>query len=156
MWLVAGGISFYGARFARKDGGAFRSFTIAGALAVATTSLVFGALVVVPAMAAVNTMGQMLTTSRQNRTFVVLMNVLAVVAPTGLALAGAHPARTGPTSAAAFVLAALMGVGILLLAARFTASYRDELAAVHTKTALHTWQLRRLVPERASVTPPSP
>jgi serine/threonine-protein kinase len=151
-WFVAAGVSYYGSRVAaaRKEGRAFRSFTIAGAVATALTSLL-GSLFMLPALAVAIAMGQISTTLPSNRFFVVLANVLAILVPTGLVGAGLVHPRGSPTSGAALVFMAIVGVAILVMSARFAGRCRDELSAAHTRNALQTWQLRRLVPDRATL-----
>jgi serine/threonine-protein kinase len=150
-WLFASGVSYYGAKRASPVGGSpFRIFTIAGATAVALTSLL-GVLIILPAMAAVNAMGQMLTTARSNRAFVVAMNALAIVVPIGLVWGGALPYSGAPGT---LPFLAIVGVTILITSSRFAARCRDELSAAHTRNALQAWQLERLVPERATTLRP--
>jgi serine/threonine-protein kinase len=152
-WFVAAGTAYYGSTWAtdRNQGNAYRIFTVAGAVAVALSSLV-GAVFIIPAMAAVITMGQMFTTVPSNRVFVVSANVLAVLAPTVLVAVGLVPNPwEASTPIATLVFVGVIGNAIIVMAARFAARCRDELTAAQTRNALQTWQLRRLVPERAKL-----
>src|SRR5262249_22441148 len=105
--------------------------------------------------AAVIAMGQMLTTPRSNRFFVLWTHVLAFIVPFGLIGLGVYPHHSELLTPRLLVFTSIVGVAIMSMAARYAARYRDELAAAHTRNALQTWQLRRLVPDRASAPPPN-
>jgi serine/threonine-protein kinase len=149
-WLATSGVSYYGAKRASTKGGSpFRALTLVSAAAVALSSLL-GVMAVVPAMAAVNAMGQMLTTARSNRAFIVAMNSLAILVPVGLVWAGALSYAGAPGT---LLLLAIVSVTVVVTSARYAARCRDTLSAAHTQNALQAWQLRRLVPEGATVHP---
>ena len=151
-WFLAAVVSSYGARLAeaRKEGSAFRIFTVAGAVATALTSLL-GALLLLPLMAGVIAMAQMFTTPASNRRFIVWTNLLAMLVPTALTAAGIGPSPSGNPTAGELVFFVIVGTAILLMSTRFAARCRDELAAAHMRNALQTWQLRRLVPDRVTL-----
>lgn len=136
-----------------------------GAIAIALTSVLFGALVLLPTMAVMSTMGTILITRRDRRPLVLVCNGLALLVPTAMAWLGVHPVthavegartlRIGLSAFAishdgAFAILAASHVALFAIGAKFAAQYRDALTAAETKSEVQAWQLRQLVPAEAA------
>lgn len=138
---------------------------VAASIALALTSVLFGALVLLPTMVVMSTMGTMLITRRDRRSLVFACNGLALLVPTAMAWLGIHPVthavegdRTLLIGVAAFAIShdgafailTVMHVALFIVGAKFAAQYRDALGAAETKIEVQAWQLRQLVPAEAA------
>ncbi len=161
LWLACAGLAWVAYKWDRSERQTYWYVTIVQAFALGTTSLLHGPLLVVPALGGVITMGLVLQTHRQARGFSVFANVLAILLPSLLAWAGIHPVAhtfidgTMVISPGAlklprdgtFVLLTAVHVLIVVIAARYAASYRDALTRLEMRSQLQAWQLHHLVPE---------
>jgi len=163
LWWVAG----FAAWLSRLDypgQDRFPYVTVLASLALAASTVLHGPLMVIPAIAAVHSMAMALTTERRHRRFALVAYALGVVVPTFFVWRGWHPvahrvvggvlqmqpgAISFPFDGTSAYLT-LAHVVILLVAARFAASYRDTLTEAQTRNELLSWQLRQLVPDEAA------
>ena len=136
---------------------------VAGAAALAATSLVWGPLFIVPGLAIVLLFGQLLVAQKRQRAHVVFLFGAAVAVPSYLALRGYWDVYM-PAGADMFAIHGSVGVtrvvfyaGLLvahlaqtLFGARFAARYRDALDRRVLENALFSWQLANLVPRGGS------
>ncbi|MEA2747731.1 MAG: eukaryotic-like serine/threonine-protein kinase [Myxococcales bacterium] len=145
--------------------------TVALMTAVAMTSLVFGPLFVMPALAATTIGNHVLVSARHLRIISVVMVCAAVVVPTLMAWLGIHDVYRFE-SETTFVLhsvferihppnlsATLTVVDLIMLisAAVFAGQFRDEIERARTANVLFAWQLSKLLPaspSNADVTAP--
>jgi len=169
LWLVCAALSWAAYKWDRSERQTYWYVTIMLAFALGTTSLLHGPLLVVPALGGVITMGLVLQTHARARTFAVVANVLAILIPSLLAWAGIHPvAHTFLDGAMTispgalklprddtFVLLTAVHVLIVVIAARYAASYRDALTRLEMRSQLQAWQLRQMVEMREERPPPS-
>ncbi|MCW5815176.1 MAG: protein kinase [Labilithrix sp.] len=132
---------------------------VAGALAVAATSLVWGPAFIVPGLAIVVLFAQLLVAQKRQRAHVVFFMGAAVAVPSYLAMRGIFEVYA-PVGPQAFVIHGAIGAsrdvffgGLLvahliqvLFGARFASRYRDILDARVLENALFSWQLANLVP----------
>ncbi|HEY8072847.1 MAG TPA: serine/threonine-protein kinase [Labilithrix sp.] len=164
LWTTCAALAWIAWKFDHSDRPTYWYVTLVQGLALATTSLLHGPLLVVPALGGVITMGIVLQTHPRARRFSVIVNVLAVTVPSLLAWAGVHPvAHTFVDGAmivspgalrfprdGTFVLLTAVHVLIVLTAARYAALYRDATRRLEIRSQLQAWQLRHLVPEEAA------
>jgi serine/threonine-protein kinase len=136
---------------------------IAGAAALAATSLIWGPLFIVPGLAVVLLFGQLLVAQKRQRAHLVVLFGAAVAVPSYLVLRGYWNVYT-PVGADQFAIHGSVGVtrivfygGLLvahlaqtLFGARFAARYRDALDQRVLENALFSWQLANLVPRGGS------
>lgn len=164
LWIVTAAACVVAYRFDHTSSEIVPYVTVLSAVALAATSVLHGPLLVLPALAAVNAMGIVLTTRPDKRRFAVTAALLAVLVPTGLAWLGLHPvqhtvdadralrivsgALAMPRSGTFAVLGFTHAV-IILVAARFAADYRDALTRAEAQNKLQVWQLEQLVPRDA-------
>lgn len=132
---------------------------IAGAAAIAATSLIWGPHFIVPGLAVVLLFGQLLIAQKRQRAHIVMLFAAAVAVPSYLALSGHWKVYT-PAGPDMFAIHGSVGVtrivfyvGLLtahlaqtLFGARFAARYRDILDQRVLENALFSWQLANLVP----------
>ena len=136
---------------------------VAGAVALAATSLIWGPLFIVPGLAIVLLFGQLLVAQKRQRAHIVFLFGAAVAVPSYLALRGYWNVYM-PAGANMFSVHGSIGVtrvvfygGLLvahlaqtLFGARFAARYRDALDQRVMENALFSWQLANLVPRSDS------
>ena len=164
LWLVAAGACMVAHRLDHTSSEIVPYVTVLSAVALAATSVLHGPLLVLPALAAVNAMGIVLTTRPDKRRFAVTAALLAVLVPTALAWLGLHPVEHTVDADRAlrivsgalamprggtFAFLAFTHAVIILVAARFAADYRDALTRAEAQNKLQAWQLEQLVPRDA-------
>src|SRR5262249_28321487 len=149
----------------KLDRGERRTFwyvTLAQGVALATTSVLHGPLLVVPALAGVITMGLVLQTHPRARVFSTAVNVCAVIIPAALAWAGVHrvshafvdgalviyPGALQMPRDGTFVVLTAVHVLIVIIAARYAGAYRDATARLETQSQMQAWQLRQMIPRQ--------
>ncbi len=133
---------------------------IAASIAIATTSLVWGPLFIVPGLTVAIVFGQLLVATKQQRLHIVVLKSLALAVPVYLAYRGVLDVYS-PVAGDSVLVNGAVGMsravfyggltvchlGTLIFGARFAARYRDVLDARVMENALFSWQLRNLVPE---------
>lgn len=132
---------------------------IVGAVALATTSLFWGPLFIVPTLAVAMVFGHILIAPRSHRPQIVIFTCLAIAVPAYLAFARIIDVYT-PAALGNFLVHGVVGMNrpvffagltlahlfVLIFGARFAARYRDVLDARVLENALFSWQLTNLVP----------
>jgi serine/threonine-protein kinase len=143
--------------------------------AVACCSILFGPLIIVPALAITLIAQQVLMGSRRHRVSKISMACASIAVPAVLAIAGVHPVyrfdgttamivsslfrrATTPELAVALLVADLLMVGS---SAVFAGSFRAVIERARTTKVLSAWQLAQLLPpsimeHAAAATPPPP
>ena len=131
--------------------------------AVASTALIFGPFISVPAIAAVVTVAFVLSGRRSHRLLASGLAVLSLGMPLALELAGVLPrtfslekdrfvillnAVEVPSLTAVLLLAA-SHVATVLFVANYVAESKDALDRAEIQNRLQAWQLRQLVPTEA-------
>ncbi len=132
-------------------------------LALAIGCTMFGPFIMVPAMAAVNTMSFVVSGDRTRRLVGIALGSLAILVPLALQLTGVLPSpmnfRDGAivvTSAVfelprvptlAFLTAAT--IGSIATGSLVVARFRDALVKTEQRLYFHTWLLRQFVPDDA-------
>jgi serine/threonine-protein kinase len=169
VWIAAALRSWLVARNPHPTGrmpfGLIALMTLAGA----STAVIYGAFIVVPCIAVVNTISLMMSPDRTRRPAVLLAGVLTIVLPLLLEVAGAVPPtyrfendsmlvtslalHFPPVPAKLFLL--VVNLAVVITAALMTARLRDTLTATGRQLHLHAWQLRQLVPDEASARVPA-
>jgi hypothetical protein len=141
----------------------FPYVTLSAGVALATSSVLHGPYLVVPAVAAVVGMGMALVRYKTHRIFSTAVNVLAVAVPSLLVWGGVHPVVHRFVAGAlvinpgalefpregTFVFLTMANVLVVLIASVFAGEYRDQLTALELRSHLQAWQLRQLVPLEA-------
>jgi serine/threonine-protein kinase len=131
--------------------------------AAAATAGLFGPLVLVPSIAAANTLVYAISNSRRVRGAVLSIGPLAILVPLALEWLGLVPPSYRFTDEGMLILPRMTGlpetptifflvlasVGVVVTAALAAAPFRDQLDKAQHDVRLHAWQLRQLVPERA-------
>jgi serine/threonine-protein kinase len=129
------------------------------AIATCLSSLLYGPLVLTPAIAIGVAAAYTTSISKRYRPFLVAVMAGAFVAPALLGFLDLHPVRGvfngdsvtfllrmhAPASAT-YLLATAMHLAVLAFSVRFVGLYRDALTESESKNQLFTWQLRQLVP----------
>jgi serine/threonine protein kinase len=132
--------------------------------AVATTTLVFGPLFVLPALAATTIGNHILVASRHLRAISVVMVCATVVVPTLLAGLGIHDvyqfeSETTFALSSVFkrlhpgnlsVMLTTIDLIMLMSAALFAGQFRDEIERARSANVLFAWQLSKLLPTAPS------
>jgi serine/threonine-protein kinase len=161
-WLASAAL----AGVARRHDAFHRRFPflpVASALAIGMMSLLHGALLVVPIMAAVNAVCFVLAARPEVRRTAVGAACLAMIVPMFLEWYGVHPVSIQFESDSmriaagaihlppngTYLFLGITYVVLLLLASRFVGAYRDALTTAETRNMLQAWQLRQLVPPEA-------
>jgi serine/threonine protein kinase len=132
-------------------------------IAIALMSSLCGPFVLVPGIAATNTMYFAMNAEKRHRPFVMLVGVIAVAAPFVLELLGVVPASLA-FDARGFVLVErathfpalwttvsllILSVSTVLVPAIMVGRMRDALAAAEQRLFLQAWHLRQMLPARA-------
>ncbi len=131
--------------------------------AVASSSLIFGPFVSVPAMAAIVTVAIVHIGKRSTRVLATVLGVLALLVPVALEWGGALPRSYAfegdrivifaravhfPTAMGQALLIATH-VATVLFVAYFAGRSKDALARAEQQNRVRAWQLRQLVPSEA-------
>ena len=138
--------------------------TVAIMAAVATTTLVFGPLFILPALAATTIGNHILVSTRHLRAISVVMMCAAIVVPTLLAWLGVHDVyrfESETTFALSSVFKRLhpgnlsitlttIDLIMLMSAALFAGQFRDEIERARSANVLFAWQLSKLLPTAPS------
>jgi serine/threonine protein kinase len=138
--------------------------TVAIMTAVAMTSVVFGPLFILPALAATTIGNHVLVSATRLRAASVAMVCAAIVIPTLLAWLGIHDvyrfeSETTMVVTSVFknvrpsnISATLTAVDLIMLisAALFSGQFRDEIERARVANELFAWQLSKLLPISAS------
>jgi eukaryotic-like serine/threonine-protein kinase len=132
-------------------------------LAIATISSLCGPFVLVPGIAATNTMYFAMNSDRRYRPYIMATGVLAVAVPFALELIGVFPASyvfdergfVLAERAAHFPEFATLGalftlsIATILIPTVMVGRMRDTLAAAEQRLFLQAWHLRQMLPARA-------
>ncbi len=162
-WLVAAATAYAAAKNPPRDGSRPHAMTVAGVVAVATTSTLCGPYVIIPTLAAIGSMLMHMSPFPRGRIAIVILNCMAVLAPATLQLLGVLPASYvfehdsivirpvmlgfPPLPTQVFLL--VNSLGIIVAASVMLGRVRDLLTGIEEQMYVHTWQLRQLVPEQA-------
>ncbi len=171
-WLVSVAANTFVLLRGRSTVWTQRAFTSVTAIAVMTTSVFYGPLVIAPTIAAVVATASVLQMHKQNRVFTAVAYALALAVPTALVLTGHHPVHIDSVGQAigmwpgaidfprGYSLLAVTAANALVIfaAARYAARYRDSMSHLALENHLQSWQLAQLVPSdaRPSMRPPAP
>jgi serine/threonine-protein kinase len=164
LWVAAAGGSLLAGR--GSVGARRRAADVAlvmSNIALAVGSAMVGPLLMIPAMAAVNTMSFVVSGDRRRRLLSIALGCLAIVLPLGLELAGAVPASMVFRDGGIFIRPRLLElpraptlvflvaatIGAIVTAALVVARFRDALLKSEERLYFHTWLLRQLVPDEA-------
>jgi serine/threonine-protein kinase len=151
-----------------SDGRPSLALVGASALAVASTWSIFGAFVLVPPLAAFNTLTYMLTRDRRRRITALLVGIVTVAAPAIAEMAGVLPRSTVFTGeqmvvtshmlhlppTGSYVVLLLLSAALVIVVGALTARLRDTLSQYEDWMRVHAWHLRQLVPENSAWGPP--
>ena len=169
-WGLVCDALFFAAAFAswRVTRSAHPTRAADAALAVSTLAIivsrgVIGPFMLLPGIAAVNTVLYVATADRARRSFAIAAGCLAVLAPFALEVTGLVPPSIAFEHGALVTLPAIAdfppfptvlflactNVAVILTAARVVARSRDALHATQEQLYFHTWQLRQFVPGEA-------
>ncbi len=136
---------------------------ILAAIATAMTSMLFGPLIVVPAVAAAGTVCYVISGQREHRKIAVAAGVLSIVVPYALELLGVLPPSLRVEDGLVTVLPRVFAfhplwtpvflvvsqVSIIVIASIFVRRYREAFVRAEERMHLTAWQLRQLVPDAA-------
>jgi serine/threonine-protein kinase len=171
--VASGGFAYWLSR--RRHVGLRHGFTllVLSSVAIALMSAPFGPFILVPGLAATNTMYFAMSADRRSRVVVILLGAVAVTLPFVLELAGLVPhaytfsgglmhvmPRVTELPALKTTLCLLVtSVAMVISPGVMAGSMRDALAAAERRQFLQAWHLRQLVPTEArgaiAVAPPS-
>jgi serine/threonine-protein kinase len=160
-WLVASAMAYHAVRKPPREGKIHLPMAVAGVVAIATTSSVFGPYVVVPSLAAIGAMLLHLAPDRSRRVPVVVLHCLAIVVPAALQLGGLMPASYLFENGAIEIVPAMLSfprlpthvfflfanVALVVTGCAMISRFRDTLTAAEERLHVTAWQLRQLVPE---------
>jgi hypothetical protein len=162
LWLLTALLAFLASR-SKQDRDMYPMLTFVSCLALASTSLLHGPIIIVPATAAVMAVGMALQSPKKNRLLHIAANAVALGIPTLLAWFDLHPVHhtfhdgslllSGGLvsfSRASFALVGVMHVAIIVVGGIFVSAYREELRVLQTRLQLQSWQLEQLVPREAA------
>jgi serine/threonine-protein kinase len=171
-WLVAALAAYANVRRPRRDGKVDMVTTVAGVVAVAVTSTLFGPYVIVPSMAAMGAMLLHLAPDRSQRVTIVVLNCLAIAGPAALQWLGVLPSsyvfENGVLSIRPVMLSfpavpthvflLVSNVALVVTGCAMIARFRNTLTAAEERMHVLAWQLRQLVPDEArpASAPPPP
>jgi len=168
LTLAAACAAFWASRSKDRTSGRL-SVLVLSSIGIAFTSVIMGPFIVVPSMAAVNTLAFVVLGQKSDRLRAIVIGSLAVVVPFVLGMIGVlpRPYSFGPegmlVNPALFhfpevpTLAFLLLFNLLLVVAPavILARVRDNLRAAEERSFMHAWTLRKLVPEVAAKAPPA-
>ena len=165
LMLIAAGIvtSYLGSRARRTDAWATGSLLIS-TITLVILSRLLGPLVLIPGLAGANALAFTQHASGLRRMAYVAISAMAVVVPLLLEVTGVWPASYEFTEAgmlivphlaslpsvATLILLALASVTTIVLPALLMREARDSVEESREQLAVQAWQLRQLVPDRAS------
>ncbi|MDQ3032486.1 MAG: serine/threonine protein kinase [Myxococcota bacterium] len=129
-------------------------------LAIAMLSALFGPFVLVPGLAATNSMFFAMNTERRHRAWIIVAGVLAVVGPWAVEAVGLVPSAYrfdasgfGLVERAAYfpetatiVCLLLTSAAMVVIPAMMVARMRDALARAEQRLFLQAWRLRQMLP----------
>jgi serine/threonine-protein kinase len=162
-WLVAALTAHAAAKNPPRDGSRPTAMTVAGVIAVATTSTLCGPYVIIPTLAAIGSMLMHMSPYPRGRVLVVVLNCLAIAAPVALQAMGVLPASyvfehdtivirpfmLGFPALPTQVFLLVNTLALIVAASVMLARVRNLLTGIEEQMYVHTWQLRQLVPEQA-------
>ncbi len=170
VWCVAGAVMYLDLK-ARRDPARGTWVSVAAAMAaVASTTVLDGPLMVVPAMTVGVAMGA--TLRRKQRVLPTVLGVVVLVGTALLAWSGVHDAyhfdhgliaarfAQPVTPASLYVGSTAAHLLTLLVGTRFASRYRKALDEAETRTTLFSWRLAKLLPRQVprsvgSIRPPA-
>lgn len=137
-------------------------------LAVAASSLLYGPLLLAPALGVGMTAAYSASIARRYRGLLIALMLAGFIVPALLAIVGAHPLHDDvvdgslviagvatQSRSGTYLLVTAMHVAALAFCVRFVVRYRDALTASESHNKLVAWQLRQLVPsESGEAMPP--
>ena len=171
VWLGASLTSFYVYRRPPKDGSTSPWVFVWSSLAVACTTVLFGPFMLLPALAAVNTLALVLTAGhKKGRILAVSLGNLAILVPVAMEWLGIlppsylfvnntivimpHVLNYPRTPTMVFLL--VSNIMSIVTAAVFVSRVRDALNVAQERLVVQSWQLRQLVPHDAKSAMSSP
>ena len=162
-WIVAAIAAWTVSRRPHRAGGISWRMAIASFVAVGMASCLFGPLLFLPSLAAVNTLAFMMAPRKDGRWLAIALGCLAIVLPFALDATGVTPPayrfdagvlcalpRTlafPPLATTTFLL--LTSVGLVITSALLIARFRDTLTEAQQRLSMTAWQLRQIVPADA-------
>ncbi|PRP89953.1 Serine/threonine-protein kinase PknD [Enhygromyxa salina] len=161
--LIAGAISHFGNRDGKVSERTVTAVMIVSNIGIACTTTLFGALILLPAIAAVQATAFALTFTDWRRFTAVAAAILAVVVPLALELGGVTEAsyQFGPegmlvrpramvlTETTAIVFLALGSFGSIVIGAVTVAKVHAALLRAEEQLHTYAWQLQQLLPDGA-------
>ena len=163
VWAAAVAFCFWGYRREKFDERFRPIFYVITTFGVFVTSVLFGSLFFLPAVAVANTMSMVLVSPVRHRWLIIGAGMFSTVGPFLLEAFGLVPQRYEFTGDAMIIKAFIVSfpaipttsvlvfanVAILLTASLFVARIRDALHKAEERVILQSWQLRQLVPSSA-------
>jgi serine/threonine-protein kinase len=133
------------------------------AVATGMTSMLFGPLIVVPAVAAAGTVCYVISGQREHRKLAVAAGILSILVPYALELVGVLPPSIRVEGGVVTVLPRVFAfhpvwtpvflvvsqVSVIVISSIFVRRYREAFLRAEERMHLAAWQLRQLVPEAA-------
>ena len=171
LWLVAAAACFYVYKRPNPDGSTTPVVIVTSSLAVAFTAPLFGPLMLLPAIAGVNTLALVLTVvHKRGRQLAILSGNLAILLPLLLQVLGVFPSSyvfangtmTIMPMALEFprvptlVFLVVGSMALITTASVYVARVKDALTAAQRRLVLQSWHLRQLVPKDAHSAMPNP
>jgi serine/threonine-protein kinase len=131
--------------------------------AIISTSRMFGPYLLLPSVAAVNTIGFAITPARSRRMVFMIFGCLTVIIPVVLEWAEIWPRSYvfrdgvmmvvpqtfGLPETPTMLLLLLCSLAVIIGGAYFVGRIRDALTGAEERLQLHAWQLRHLIPDEA-------
>jgi len=160
LWMLTASLAVWGYRTAEPlRSRLLLALMFTSASALAATSLIYGALLVLPILCCANMAGATLTTRPSRRARVRLLSLLALVVPLVATWLGVHPVahtfdERGITIAATTVAMprdmTMLAFGatyvlVILVVGKFCAQYRDRLHDAQLRNEVQAWQLRTAI-----------
>ncbi|MEI7891888.1 MAG: serine/threonine-protein kinase [Myxococcales bacterium] len=156
LWAAAAALSFIRMILPHPAGRVSYSMLLVSSLAIACTSAVAGPYVLVPSLAAMNTLAYVLSPDRSRRFATIGLGCLSVAVPSALSWVGVlppselavHETVSGLPLRRLLTEGFLFGsnVALILMSALLIGRFRDGLGMVEEKLHVQAWLLRQLVP----------
>jgi hypothetical protein len=172
LFLCAAAASLSAARSRHPARGALDVTMIVSTVAIVCSTGLFGPFILLPGVAAVNTIAFVVAVDRSRRRVAVALGCLAVITPFALEAMGALPQQLAFRDGALAVLPQiaelprvptlafllLTNLAVIVTSSAIAARFRDALLVMEKRLYFQTWQLRQFVPRdaHASVAPPPP
>ncbi len=155
-------------RTGRTSEGALFAFYGASVLTIATLSLIFGPLLLVPGFVVTNAMFFALDAPRPARKWIIALGLLAIVVPYALELAGLLPMPYALAEDGALVIRSPMvrfdavltpffllatSISLVVTPTLLIGRFKDELERAERRVIASAWHLRQLIPRESDPSP---